>query len=453
MLTLLIATLGIMPLFSAPRVAAQETVTLKIDGIGGVELQWLQEFVKPKFQEAAAKDGVKAEVEVIEFTGKAEDLKQRYTLDLGAGGGADILAFDGFWTSEFVKAKLLKPLNEVVGKEVDDWDGWKAIPEGLQMLLGYEGKVYGLARGTDARVVWYRKDIFKQAGLPDNFQPKSWQEWLDAAKKIKAAVPTVTAPIQLNAGKAMGEASTLQGYMMALLGAGHHMYDFEKAKWIVRSKGILDTLNLYDTIYNAEKLGNTRFQLAANGRDQSFEAFAKGEVAMLVEGDFLWRGPLAVGSKHPAEMANRNEVVGFFKMPAMTPGSGYNGQDFVTISGGTGFVLNPNTKNAKLAWKLLAYMNSKEALEALQKLQPRIRARQDVPVVGDEVMSAIAKDVLPLTTVRPPLPEYSKVSEQVQLMTERVITGEMKPDQAMEEYAKAVTEIVGKDNVVDLPLK
>jgi multiple sugar transport system substrate-binding protein len=140
-------------------------------------------------------------------------------------------------------------------------------------------------------------------------------------------------------------------------------------------------------------------------------------------------------------------------MPAMTPGSGYNGQDFVTISGGTGFVLNPNTKNARLAWKLLAYMNSKEALEALQKLQPRIRARQDVPVVGDEVMSAIAKDVLPLTTVRPALPEYSKVSEQVQLMTERVITGEMKPDQAMEEYAKAVTEIVGKDNVIDLPLK
>lgn len=49
-------------------------------------------------------------------------------------------------------------------------------------------------------------------------------------------------------------------------------------------------------------------------------------------------------------MADRDEVVGYAKIPAMKPGSGVNGQDFVSMSGGTGRVLNPNSANADLAW-------------------------------------------------------------------------------------------------------
>ncbi len=44
-------------------------------------------------------------------------------------------------------------------------------------------------------------------------------------------------------------------------------------------------------------------------------------------------------------MDDRNDKVIWASMPAQEPGKGYRGQDFVTVSGGTGFVLNPNTKN------------------------------------------------------------------------------------------------------------
>ena len=79
------------------------------------------------------------------FTGTGEDLRQQYALDLGVGQGADILSFDGFWLPEFVDGGLLKPLTEVVGPEVLDWDGWSAIPEGLQQIMGYNGDLYGIA--------------------------------------------------------------------------------------------------------------------------------------------------------------------------------------------------------------------------------------------------------------------------------------------------------------------
>jgi multiple sugar transport system substrate-binding protein len=122
----------------------------------------------------------------------------------------------------------------------------------------------------------------------------------------------------------------------------------------------------------------------------------------------------------------------------------------VTASGGGGYTLNPNTKNPKEAWALLSFMSSKEAIEDIQKIQPRIQARDDVSVPNDAVMTALAKEVLPFTTVRPTDANYSKtVSPQLQLMTERVVSGEMTPQQAMDAYAKAVTDAVGASNVED----
>lgn len=432
-------------------VHAQDAVELNIAGVSGVEVQWLNESVKPAFEAMMAEAGTPVTVNVIEFAGSGEDLRQQYVLDLGVGAGADILAFDGFWLPEFVEGGLLKPLTEVVGPEALNWEGWSVTPPGIQAIMSFDGQLYGIPRGTDGRVIWLRTDLFEQAGLPTDWQPTSWADILDAARTIKAALPDVT-PIQLNAGTAMGEATTMQGYLMALLGAGQHIYDFEQGKWIVSSPAILETLQLYETIYVTEGLGDVRWQLVQNGRDLSFEAFSQGKVAMLVEGDYFWRGPLAPEGGNFA-MPDRNTLVSFAMMPAMEPGAGYNGQDFVTISGGTGYVLNANSANPELAWKLLTYMFSQESVDSLQSLQPRIRARVDVAVPNDEVMSRIASDVLPLTTIRPQLPEYNQISAQAQLMTERVVSGEMTPMEAMDAYAQAVTEIAGEENVISIPLQ
>ncbi len=449
--SLYILLLGCLMALAGGIQAQDSAIELTISGVNGADTQqWITDYVKPAFEQQMADAGKNVTVTLIPFTGTGEDLRQQYALDLGVGQGADILSFDGFWIPEFADAGLIKPLTEVAGSQVLDWEGWNAIPTGLQQILGYNGDLYGIAYGTDAREIWYRTDLFEQAGLPADWQPTSWQEWLDAARTIKEKLPDVT-PIQLNAGTAMGEATTMQGYYMALLGGGGHVYDFANNKWPVSSPAILDALNLYKTIYIDEGLGDPRYQLTQDGRNQSFQDFSQGKIAMLVEGDYFWRGPLAPNTGDFA-MANRDDVVNFAKFPAIDPGQGYNGQDFVTISGGTGFILNPNTKNPEEAWALLSFMFSKDMMDQLQSITPRIRARTDVAVTGDATMSRIASEVLPLTTVRPPLADYNKVSQEAQLMTERVVSGEMSPEEAMQAYDDAVTAIVGEDNVERIPL-
>ena len=438
----------VLALSAVGSLALAQTLTITCrcveDGVNSTMVEWIQSYVIPEFE--AANSGVN--VELTQFGGSDEALKQQYALDLSVGGGADVLAFDGFWVPEFVAAGLLEPLSAVGGEQVDQWEGWDHIPDGLEQLLAFGGERYGIALGTDYRMLYYRTDMFEQAGIEnvDEWQPQSWEDILDTARQLKQANPNFI-PLQINAGTAMGEATTMQGYYPMLLGTGHFLQD-EQGRWIVGSQGILDTLEFYKTVYVDEDLGSARVQLVQDGRNRSFANFRDGVTAILLEGDWFYRSPTAPGSEF--EVPNREENMSWAAIPAREPGAGLNGQDFVTISGGTGFVLNPTSDNPELAWELLAFMNSQEALMAAQEIEPRIRARDDVPVPDSEFLTNTAEELGPYTTARPNDPAYPQISYEAQLMTERVVSGEMTPEEAMAAYASAVTEIVGEENVVDL---
>ncbi|MFN8484544.1 MAG: extracellular solute-binding protein [Anaerolineae bacterium] len=429
--------------------AAAAPVTVAINcgcvqgGDGDNSYRWLTDDVAPRYEARMRQQGKNVQVKVIQGTVDDEALKQQYALDLKAGRGADILAFDGFWTPEFVTAGLLKPLDELAGSDVNTWEGWKHIPGPLQRIMGYQGKRYGLAEGTDARVLWYRKDIFKEVGLPDPWQPKSWDDIFAAARLIKQKRPDVT-PLQVIGGAVNGEATTMQGWYPLVLGAGVNVYNFDTNKYIGGGPAIVDALNFYKRLYVDEKLGDAHLQLVKGGREQSQRDFRDGKIAIYAEGDYLWRGVLTEGD---TALPNKEALVGWAPMPAMGPGKGIRGQDYVTVSGGTGYVLNPNTAHPAEAWALLAEMFSKEALDDYQKREPRLRVRDDVPVPDNPVMTALAQKILPLTTTRPADPAYPAVSLAIQQATESVIAGEKTPEEAAAAYEKRLIEIVGADRV------
>lgn len=428
-----------------PAFAVDLNITCRcvIGGVNSGSAQWIQESVIPAFE--AANPGVK--VTLNQFGGEDAQLTQQLALDFSTGAGPDVSAFDGFLIPSFVEGGLLKALDEVAGPEVNDWSGWAALSEGSRSLMEYQGKFYGIPLGTDVRMIYTRKDILTEAGIDaDNWQPTSWKDVLDTARAIKKIKPD-SFPIQLNAGVAMGEATTMQGYWLALLGTGEKVTD-ENGKFIVSSQGILDTLNLYKTIYVDEQLGDQRVQLLADGRNRSFANFRDGVTALLFEGDYFYRSVTAEGSEFA--VANRDEVMGWAKVPAEEPGKGIRGQDFVTISGGTGFVLNPATDAPKEAWALLSFMNEPEMQNAFQAIQPRITARTDIEIPNSPFLTVTSQTLLPLTTARPNDPHYNAVSSEIQRMTEAVVSGELSPEEAMAQYKTAVTAIVGEENTVGL---
>jgi multiple sugar transport system substrate-binding protein len=440
--------------------SAAKAITLTIEAnavVGGkndLEASWITNYIIPNFEKQMSAAGDPVDVK-FQGTGVADEAyKTQLALDLKTGGGADIVDIDDIWVGEFAQAGYIKPLTTVVGKSVNDWDGWKVIPKAVRSDMAFNGAQYGIPTGPDGRVIYYNKDLFQKAGLPTKWQPRTWSEILSTARKLKAKLPDVT-PLQWNAGTAMGEATTAQGFLPLLAGTGKLIYDTPEKKWLGDTKNIREVLTFYQQVYRGSpQLGDPDLQLRADGRDRSFQEFSKGQIAMLTEGDYLWRSVInpQVGID---PMPTRDTAIGWALIPAVRPHAGVKGpafkkpQSFVSLSGGGGRVINPHTQHAKEAWQLLTFMNSKDAWLKYVAAQPRITPRSDVnkeTLYKDPLLGYVARNVLPITTYRPGFAVYPQVSMLLQLASQQVVAGES-VKKAAQTYQNALVKLVGAKNV------
>jgi multiple sugar transport system substrate-binding protein len=423
-----------------------------VGGKNAAEASWLTTYVIPNFEKAMAAEGKDVDVR-FQGTGVADEAyKAQIALDLRTGGGADIVTLDGIWVGEFAQAGFIKPLRDVVGPAADNWTGWQQIPKAVQTNMSFKGRRYGIPAGTDGRVLYYNKDLFRRAGLPQRWQPRSWADILSAARRLKARVSDVT-PLQINAGTAMGEATTAQGFLPLLVGTGKRIYNQDTGKWLGNTRELRQVLSFYQQVYRAG-LGDRNLQLRADGRDRSFQQFSQGRIAILAEGDFFWRS-VVNPNRGTFPMQDRNTVVGWALIPARAPFAGIKGpafkrgQSFVSLSGGGGRVINPNTGNAQLAWELLTFMNSKEPVKIFAVQQPRITQRSDVnkeTLYSDPLLGFVARSVLPLTYFRPGQAVYPQVSQALQLASQAVVAGRS-VQKAASDYQATLVKLVGAGNV------
>jgi multiple sugar transport system substrate-binding protein len=412
-------------------------------GKGDLEARWIADYVIPTFTKQMKAKGVTATVKYQPSGVDDEKYKAKLALDLKTRSGADVVALDGIWVGEFAQAGYIQPLDKVAGPAVSQWEGWSQIPKAVQANTSFGGKAYGIPTGTDGRVLYFNKQLFAKAGLPADWAPKSWADILAAGRALKK-LPGVT-PLQINAGTAMGEATSMQGALPLLAGAGAEIYS--NGRWQGNTQQVRDVLTFYKDIYSGG-LGNPAFQEAAKGRDESFAAFAAGKIGVLMEGDYFWRSVInPKGGVAP--MNNRDSDVGYAMIPAEKPGSGIKGQDYVSMSGGTGYFLSPNTKYPQQAWELLQLMSSAKAVKALLNGEARITDRTDVNkevLSQDPLLSMISEKVLPLTAYRPGEAVYPQVSAALQQATADIVSGKS-VDDASKAYQQAVKTAVGADHV------
>ncbi|MDH2430657.1 extracellular solute-binding protein [Sphaerisporangium sp. TRM90804] len=426
-----------------PSEAGGVTLTITANAISGgknaATADWTEDWLIPKFEQAQKAKGRDVRVLFQPNGVDDEQYKTKIALDLRSGAGADVIDLDGIWVGEFAQAGYVKPLAETAGPEVERWEGWSRIPQAVQGLGIFDGRKYGLPQGTDGRVLFYNKTLFAKAGLPADWQPKSWQEIIQAGQALKkAGVPT---PLQINAGTAMGEATSMQGVLPLLAGTGSEI--LSGGKWAGDTQAVKDVLDFYRQVYTGG-LGDPRLQQEAQGRDKSFQRFAEGEIGVLLEGDYFWRA-VVEPKAGVAPMPDRDEVVGYALIPAKEPGSGVRGQDFVSMSGGAVRALNPNAENPGLAWELLSFMHSAEATKESLAGEARITSRTDVNdevLSGDPLLGFISEKVLPITAYRPGLAVYPQVSTALQEATAAVVSGQG-VEEAAAAYRGKLERIVG----------
>ncbi|MGM1049493.1 MAG: ABC transporter substrate-binding protein [Bacillota bacterium] len=117
------------------------------------------------------------------------DFKSKLKTTLAAGsGGPDIVAFNDWVAELFTSSDRFYDLYELRAKEIEqDYLDWK-----WNLGVTPEGKMIAMPIDTGPTALFYRADLFEEAGLPNDpeevhRQLATWDDYLNAGKKLNEA--------------------------------------------------------------------------------------------------------------------------------------------------------------------------------------------------------------------------------------------------------------------------
>lgn len=413
------------------------TVTFRDDGQGENSSLW--KWLQAGYDSFEKKDSCVLNIAPI-FASEG-DYFAKVALSLQSEKTApDLLAEDTFHLTADVEAGYLTPLDDYL-KSYDDWVSGSYYEFLKDGVTAADNKVYGVPYNTDTRGLWYNKEIFKLAGLPEVWEPKNWEDILLACKIIQEKVPDVV-PFWCNSAVATGEATSMQTYEMLLYGTGERLQDEATGKWIISSQGILDSLTFLDDIYKNNY--GPPLSKVLNGQASNTSAreyLPQGKLVISLDGIWITGNYLEEGASPWPEY---EKVLGFAPMPTK------DGDGTITLAGGWAWSIPAKSDNKDITMEFIKHLMEPsiyvDAIVSLGSIGTRADIVQEEKYASLPFMQ-IATKYLHEASFRPKDSKYSEVSAHIQTMVESVVSG-TSPEDAMATYGVDVTRTVGEDNVI-----
>lgn len=335
------------------------------------------------------------EANIREFERMNPDLEVRF-LSMGAGGmnpqklmtaivgkvPPDVIVQDRFSVSDWASRNAFRPLDDLI--ERDRSDPLSPKPEeyypAAWQEASYEGKVYGIPTGTDDRILYWNRKVFREeaenlrkAGLDPDRPPRTWSETLAYSKVLT----------KFDKNGMLVRAGFIPNYGNSWL----YMYAFQNNASFISPDGRRCTLNspeaqeaLQFMIDGYDVIGGYAMAQQFQGTFQGNEndPFFRGKVAMKIDGDWIpygiarWVPRLDFGVAPPPVPDDRYYRRGRFA----------NEEDqFITWIGGFCYAIPAGAKHVEGAWRFIKYMTSQEGRLANMRAQnawDKLRGRQFV---------------------------------------------------------------------------
>lgn len=327
-------------------------------------------------------------------------------------------------------------------KDYEEWNDGTFYGPLVDGVTYSDGGVYGIPYCTDTRGLWYSKDIFREAGLDTEWQPKTWQEILDTCKVIKEKCPDVV-PFWCNSGVASGEATSMQTYEMLLYGTGEQLLD-ENDKWITSSDNILNTLNFISTIYK-DGYGPSLSKVlnGESGNIAAREYLPEGKLAIFLDGYWMTGNYKETGAAPWAEYKDKLGIAAMPTSDGQEPGS-------ITMSGGWALSIPVHADQKDAAMDFIRHCMSYDIYLDTIIAQGNISTRTDIAsdsAYSSQPFMEKCTGFLSGAFYRPRNSQYSTVTTHIQTMVEAVVSG-TSPEDAMAQYQSDVANSVGTENTI-----
>ncbi len=211
------------------------------------------------------------------------------------------------------------------------------LPEYWKNEMFIDGKLYGIWQDTEARVVYYRKDLAEKAGLQPPQNGWTYAEMRDFAKQL--TTPDMS-------GICIGNEAWPWLAMSVADGA----------KWGTDTTFAIDPVkNMYQFLSDMIKDKSAPSAQTGLTRDQCFDLFAQGKTAMV----FLHNNGISPLLRGDLKGAVNGEQIGVVSLPVAQ-----SGQKFVSWGGGWAWwIIQKDYEDLKKSYliDLLKYVTSKNS--------------------------------------------------------------------------------------------
>ncbi len=364
-------------------------------------------------------DHPKEKATLIELPESAD--QQRAQMIQNAKGKSDtydILDVDNVWTAEFAANRYIVELPQ------------DAFPmdEFLEPVINsakYLDKLYAIPSSSDGGMLYYRTDLLKAADIAE--PPKTWDEMLDACKKIQAL------PEGKEAECFAGQFEKYEGLTVnaseAINSAGGVITD-DSGKPNVNTPEAKAGL---DFLVNGFKEGYIPKEAITYKEEEGRRAFQEGRLI------FHRQWPYQYGLANATD--GTSKVAGKF---AVAPLPGMDGPGASSL-GGHALGISTYSKNKKTALEFIKFYTSKEKIQEF--LEKGDRAPIYTSIYDDEALQEqfpylpVLKESILNAIPRPKVVRYGDATLAIQDAAYGAMTGDMTTEEALEQLQTQLEEL------------
>lgn len=359
--------------------------------------------------------GIHVDVQAIPMTAAHEKLLTAFAAD----GLPDICQLGNTWVPEFATLGTLEPLQPYLARSsvIDPADYFA----GIWATNVVDGQTVGIPWYVDTRLLFYRKDILREAGVKT--LPTTWEEWNAAMAAVKRYVGPERYAILLPLNEFEQQLSLGLQSDDPLLRDHDNYGNF-------RSAGFRRALGFYANTFDqgwAPKMSETQI---SNVWDEFFDGFYA----------FYLSGPWNIREFKLREPEALKGQWGTMPLPGPDgPGAG--------IASGSSLVIFRSSEHKEASWKLIEFLSRPQVQQRFHGLigdLPPRRSTWESPSLANDALARAFRDQLERVKPTPKVLEWERIVQEMRLVTERVVRGGESQDKAVADLDRRVDEILAK---------
>ena len=333
---------------------------------------------------------------------------------VGSGAAPDVAMVDCVWVAGLARSGFLYALEDL-GSPWNHTGFVEDLYPAFVQANSLDGRLYGLPVKADTSLLWYRRDWFAAEGLSP---PRDWDDLLDVAQSF--LLPQVRQRYGLSyslafpGGVAGGEA-TVYNLLPFIWSAGGAVFDGQAECVVLDGAGTRQALQFLHDLVAEHHVGPPEavdFDEYAAPR-----LLASGQVAMALGGSYESHIIRDASGWEATEFARR---VGCVAPPAVP------GERPVSTVGGTSYIILRQCRSPALVLDVLRAAVSPEVVgdvyRSMLQSSPCPSFYEHLGSEAEPLLAQISSMIL-AGRARPSIPEYAKVSHQLQEMFGAAVSG------------------------------